>query len=178
MIDAAKSIPQLTQEFKDKFLSLIHINNSTGCHEWTGWRDAEGYGSICINRERFRAHRIAFSLSSEDDIRGMCILHKCDNPGCVNFEHLVLGTHKDNMADKKSKGRQSGGDTHYARTSPEKLARGASAGGAKLKDDDVKKIRVLRNDNGLTLREIGAMFGVSLSTIHLIASRKTWDHIA
>jgi hypothetical protein len=61
----------------------------------------------------------------------MCVLHKCDNPPCVNVEHLFLGTILDNNADMVSKGRQARGDANGARLHPERMPRG-DANGARL----------------------------------------------
>jgi len=76
----------------------------TGCHEWQGSR-LRGYGSFWMNGRLWRAHRAAWTLFRSPIPKGMCVLHTCDSPGCVNIEHLYLGTQKDNSQDRKRRGR-------------------------------------------------------------------------
>ena len=72
---------------------------------WTGTRFASGYGRITQNGKRARAHRVAFELFVGPIPSGMHVLHRCDNPPCVNPSHLFIGTHLDNMRDMEAKGR-------------------------------------------------------------------------
>lgn len=86
----------------------------SGCWEWIGARDLKGYGVIrrCPNGRnekplQIKAHRaswIAFN-PVENGISGLCVLHHCDNPSCVNPEHLFIGTKRDNAKDRDAKGR-------------------------------------------------------------------------
>lgn len=79
---------------------------ATGCHEWSGSRTAGGYGLVG-NTKRVRVHRLSWELANGSTIPdGMVIRHKCDNPPCINPEHLEIGTHADNMADMFSRGRR------------------------------------------------------------------------
>lgn len=78
------------------------------CIEWLGYKEPSGYGRRKFNGVPKLAHRVAFAVASGVDISlldGLHILHKCDNPGCVNDHHLFIGKHKDNMQDKARKGR-------------------------------------------------------------------------
>ena len=78
-----------------------------GCVTWCGYKDRNGYGSFKIDRKNVFAHRISYMLAnnltnlSKDEY----VCHSCDNPSCVNPEHLWVGSHADNMADMVSKGR-------------------------------------------------------------------------
>ena len=79
------------------------VDKSGACWEWTASKDKDGYGLFHFNRKQVRAHRFAFGL---DNIpKGMAVCHTCDNPGCVNPDHLFLGTNLDNTQDMISKGR-------------------------------------------------------------------------
>lgn len=79
---------------------------SDGCHEWLAAKDRNGYGRFGVSGSRTRlAHHVAWAIEHGDDPRGSVLMHSCDNPGCVNPEHLSLGTHADNVADRVAKGR-------------------------------------------------------------------------
>jgi len=85
----------------------------SGCHEWTGYRDSDGYGSISVDGKMIATHRLAWFLANGPIPPGMQVLHHCDNPPCGQTEpseafpdgHLFLGTNADNVADKIAKGR-------------------------------------------------------------------------
>jgi hypothetical protein len=94
---------------------------------------------------------------------GLQVLHRCDNPPCHNIDHLFLGTHADNMADKKQKGRV---------VAPV----GEDNGQAKLVTADVLAIRRLRGVR--TQRVLAKEFGVSQHTICAVQRRESWGHVA
>ncbi len=81
------------------------IQKENGCIEWTRSKDGDGYGFIRFSGVLHRTHRIAYELFVGEIPAGMCVLHKCDNPPCINVDHLFLGTHADNNRDKFNKGR-------------------------------------------------------------------------
>ena len=123
------------------------ISNPNGCLEFFGAKDGFGYGKLSIGKNKWdRAHRIAWRIKNGDIPVGMCVLHKCDNPACININHLFLGTKNDNNKDKARKGRCN----------------------KKLTFEQVKQIR---ESNGLIL-EIANNFNVSVSMISQIKNFK------
>lgn len=119
-----------------------------------------GYPRITRNGLRTSAHRWAYTSFVGDIPEGMQVLHRCDNPKCINVDHLFLGTPLDNMRDKCSKGRD------YDR-------RGERSHTAKLTASDVVSIRNLSGGQ-LRQRDIAELFGVAQSSINNILSGKTW----
>jgi hypothetical protein len=96
-------------EIEKRFLS--HVDKSEGCWEWSGKVDKAGYGQFKIggrNGKTNFAHRVSYTLFKGEIPDGMCVLHRCDNPPCVNPEHLWLGTKADNSRDAMAKGRLRG----------------------------------------------------------------------
>jgi len=104
------------------------------------------------------AHRIAYEQTVGPIPDGLIVCHRCDNPACVNPEHLFLGTHKDNAQDKVAKGRHPIGE-------------GAPA--AKLTERDVVAIR--RDPRSHV--EVAEAYGMSDWTIKDIRNRRIWRHI-
>lgn len=139
-----------------------HTKTESGCWNWNGPPTKWGYGCIRVKHKTELAHRIAY-LAFKGDPSGMCVLHTCDNPKCVNPDHLFLGTNADNVRDKVSKNRQSKvgeypGEKHH---------------GAKLTNQDVLEIR----KSDLSQSKLAVLFKVTQSNIQAIKSRRTWTHI-
>jgi hypothetical protein len=86
------------------------IKQENGCWEWTGTRLPVGYGLFRVLGEQL-AHRVSFILKHRMPIGDFFICHKCDNPPCVNPDHLFIGTNKSNMQDAKKKNRTRNGNT-------------------------------------------------------------------
>ena len=87
-----------------------------GCIEWTRSTTKFGYGQIAVEGHTTTTHRLAWKLANGPIPDGMHVLHHCDNPPCCNPEHLFVGTHADNMADRDKKGRCHAGEANLVKT--------------------------------------------------------------
>jgi hypothetical protein len=82
------------------------VDQSGDCWEWMASKNHGGYGFFHYQGVCRLAHRVSHILHGGDIPNGMSVCHRCDNPGCVNPNHLFIGTHLDNMRDMYSKGRR------------------------------------------------------------------------
>ncbi len=92
----------------ERFWPKVDKRGDDECWEWTGGRHPSGYGQIWIGGKygsHIYAHRASWEINGHKIPDGMCVLHHCDNPPCVNPAHLFIGTQADNMRDKQAKGR-------------------------------------------------------------------------
>lgn len=90
-----------------RFSRYVEVKNN-GCWVWTGQRSVLGYGLIFVNRKSMLAHRASILIFSGKEA-GDDVCHKCDNPSCVNPDHLVVASHDWNMKDMASKKRGNSG---------------------------------------------------------------------
>lgn len=97
-------INPLTVDEMVRFWSRVEVKPS-GCWEWIGERQWNGYGEFRYRGFRAKVHRISFLIHLGREPLP-CALHDCDNRPCVNPEHLFEGTHKDNTQDMIRKGRR------------------------------------------------------------------------
>lgn len=137
------------------------------CIEWDKARGWTGYGHRYFQGKVRRAHRVAYiehhGLALED-IEGLVVMHTCDNPPCVNVDHLRLGTVANNNEDTVAKGRQ----RHPV---------GTEHGMAKLTEAEVLAIRFLHAAAGTSKNQLARTFNVAHSTVSDIITRKKWKHL-
>lgn len=95
-----KTLETHIQTFHTKYTIMPN-----GCWEWIKSKDGYGYGLIRINKKTILAHRFSAKYLANQNIDNLHVCHHCDNPSCVNPNHLFVGTHKDNMDDMNRKGR-------------------------------------------------------------------------
>jgi hypothetical protein len=149
---------------KERFWSKV--DKSGECWVWTSATNARGYGAFASATGTL-AHRYSYEIAhGVGSAAGRLVCHSCDNPPCVNPAHLFLGTHQENFDDMATKGR----------AAPTPGLRGSHHPQARLSESDVLSIRA-RIDMGDSTRTVAGEFGVSQSTVHLIAIRRTWRHI-
>ncbi len=147
----------------ERFMSKVMPEPNTGCWFWIGGTKTFGYGNFSIKDRTYSSHRVSFQFFKHNIPKGFMVLHSCDNPYCVNPDHLYLGTHRDNMNDKIKRGRSA-------------RQKGSDHGGSKLIECDIIEIRALLK-SGMKQKEIAQKFNVDPSTISYINIGRKWQHV-
>lgn len=135
-------------------LPAFEIDPDTGC-----WETSRSRQLVMINGNRQPAYRMAYELYNDSIDPDLLVCHACDNPHCINPHHLWQGTNLQNMQDKVAKGRGSKGETH---------------GGSKLKASEVKLIRGLYAEGGISYAELGKQFHVGKAQVARIVRGEHW----
>ncbi len=152
---------------EDRFKAKVAVS-PTGCWEWMGSLRPSGYGQFRFKGTTELAHRVAWILFKGDIpqnssyYKTMNVLHRCDNPRCVNPDHLFLGDQFDNAVDAISKGRWG-----------KRGCLGESHGRARITEAIVKAIRA--SDESAAV--LAARYKISKGTIQHIRKRRTWRHV-
>lgn len=176
-----------------------YVVTESGCWNWTKSVSMDGYGKLKRNGITLRAHRVFYEAHVGPIMDGLHVLHRCDNPLCVNPEHLFLGTRSDNMQDMNQKGRRVDGHKtkpesvlrgehhhRYGKGMPEKCAealRKANVGRA-LSNTHKEKLSSLTVEQVLAIRAdtrsqsvIAKDYGIGQMTVSRIKRRIRWSHV-
>lgn len=145
----------LTSRFEAKF-----IRAESGCWLWQASLDSSGYGVLWDGAKNQKAHRVSWNLHNGEIPAGMCVLHRCDMPACVNPAHLFLGTNDDNVADKVAKGR---GHRPTGTRNPK----------ARL---SIEQVLAIRHDERVQ-QVIADDYGIAQTLVSKIKSRTLWSHV-
>lgn len=143
---------------------MFNIDILGPCKETELAKTTQGYGRASFENKAITHHRLAWCLSRNihpNEIAGFVVRHLCDNPPCVNVDHLEIGTYVDNMQDKIMRGRCA-------------VNKGESNPAAKLTDQQVLDIRARSRERQL---DVAAEYGITRTLVSLIQSRKRWPHL-
>jgi hypothetical protein len=145
-------------ELPSRIQNKIVPEPNSGCWIWLGALNQDGYGRVSVLNRNAHAHRLVYELLVGSIEPGRHVLHRCDNPCCVNPDHLFVGTAKTNKADSVKKGRHVHGARHPA---------------SKLTDESARAILHAVGKHA----DIAEQFGVHKSIVGGIKSRKWWKHL-
>lgn len=138
------------------------INSETDCHEWDGPKSERGYGKISHKGRHYRAHRLLCELVYKIKLSpNQVVRHTCDNPCCINLEHLVIGPPVKNSQDMVERGRSLKGERNPV---------------SKLENSEVIEIKK-QLKQGISQRKIAKEFNVNQVTISRIKRGISWEHI-
>lgn len=143
-----------------RFWAKVAIVAQNDCWQWQA-ASSKGYGVFKIKNIQMYAQRVAYTIEYGAIPDGLVIMHKCDNPLCVNPKHLQAGTTNDNVQDRNRKDRQ---------------AKGEKSGPAVLSESDIPIIRQLYAD-GMNGRQIAKKLSVGKSTIYYVLNKSYWKHV-
>ena len=150
---------QLTPKQARNFFEKFTFGNADQCWNWHASKEAFGYGHFKYDHRILKAHRFSWEYFRGVIPAGSYVLHKCDNPSCINPNHLFLGTPFDNMQDKIRKGRAV-------------YEMGEKSHNAKLTDAQVQEIRSLYSTGKYYQHDLGKRFGVTKQHIGRIVNAK------
>lgn len=150
--------PFCCQDCHDRFWAKV--NKTDDCWIWLGGTSNNRYGSFATHfkQRTLSSHRVSYEYHFGAIPQGLYVCHSCDNVLCVNPAHLFLGTAKDNQQDSKAKGRNCAGERN----------------GRALVTPEI--VKAIREEVG-TLANIGAKYGIAISTVSDIRKHRTWQHI-
>lgn len=163
---------EITEKDKQRFWKFVNKSvEGSSCWNWTGSfaGSKKNYGSFGLKYKNIRAHRFSYLVAFGEILKGLFVLHKCDNPSCVNPDHLEAGDQKKNIGDCVLRGR-------HSKFNLENFQRGDECSWSKVNSESVTEIRKL-NSSGIGYGRLARCFHVDKSAIYQICVRKTWKHI-
>ena len=151
----------------DRFLNKVKKTDS--CWIWTSGRNNKGYGWFWDGEKIDGSHRFSYRYYNGTIGEHLCVCHKCDNPSCVNPEHLFVATQSDNLKDMYEKNRGRTMDTYL---------RGEKHGCAKLLNIQVKQIREEYSNGTSSYRILANKYNVDKRTISRIIKHKVYKEVS
>lgn len=202
---------ELSREDIVRFWGKVEKEGDDACWLWKGATRRKGYGVLVVKHsQNYVASRVAWTPLKGEIPSGMLVCHNCptgDNPRCCNPTHMFLGSHKDNHADSKRKGRRATGERHGSRTRPERtqrgddhwtrrrpelvkrgedspsrlhperMARGEAAHKSSITEEDVVRMRTEYASGSITLQKLALRHSVTPQAIWRILKRLAWKHV-
>lgn len=155
------TMPSPAKNYSDILLRVLRntLICPSGCWVWKGSKSASGYGRIKFEGVRWAAHRLMAHINLGEVTDDSVVCHRCDNPSCVNPEHLFIGTQKHNVDDRDNKGRRN-------------QARGERQGSSKLTTEQVLAIRLDPRKQSV----IAAEYGISRAHVGNLKANRAWRH--
>jgi hypothetical protein len=160
----------MKKTLKERFFSKVECIPFHTCWEWIGAKSKKGYGSFWsgdYSIGTIETHRQSWIIHNGAIPNGMHVLHKCDNPSCVNPAHLFLGTNMDNVKDMRDKGRNVNPPIHIGEANPISI----------LTEDQVKIIKNEWEGYKGQQAALARRFKVHRSTIYAIINGRNWKNI-
>jgi hypothetical protein len=147
-----------------RFWKMVDIPQDwiNDCWEWKGTLNDKGYGRFSIKGLQIGAHRFMFQCCNGPIPNGLLVRHLCDNPSCVNPNHLLIGTYQDNSDDAVERNRTCCGENHIW---------------SKLTEENVKDILNSLWAGKYNNKELSEIYNVCLNTIYSISTGKTWKYL-
>jgi len=156
----------ISRKDERRFWHKVDVGDKDDCWEWLAFKSIAGYGRFSFDGKNIPAHRFSMMIVGEE-INGLCVCHKCDNPGCVNPHHLFVGTQADNMRDAAKKGRMKRKKPtrkKYVFNAPERRI---------LSPSEIKEVKKLykKGVHGSGAYALGRKFGVSYGQIQNVLKK-------
>jgi len=157
-----RKTPKRSATLIERIMNYYIPEPNSGCWLWEGDKDKRGYPVLAVQtdykRKMHRIHRVMCE-QAHGPLGDLHALHKCDNPYCINPDHLRPGTHQDNMKEAAERARMPRAERH-----PQTVL-------------NAEKVREIRQ-SGMTYSQLSKKYGVAVSCIQAVKQRRTWKHVA
>lgn len=160
-----------TRPIEERFWEKVDKRSPDECWEWQACKGKHGYGFIQMGKgtkRSERAHRVSYELHFGKIPNGLHVCHRCDNPSCVNPNHLFVGTHLDNMDDMIAKGRNS--------PPPRNDVRGELCGRARFTNKQVRALRDEFKQANMKIHAFAKLKGIPNATMWRIIKNKVYQN--